>query len=935
MARAHLFRPITDREGNLLYGAAVTVRETNYSVPIGQALYASETGSDVLANPFVTPNGVIDFWLDVPQRVSILVQSENVDDILVYLDAPVPPEETVATTSPLSIVNTPTASGEVLLSTGTPGEVQWGAPPSGTGLTPIVVVGSQSFLSGADPLGWNIVTGSNTSRSYDPSTIPPGTNYNYSLHGKATGNSGVLTVTGPTFTLLETGTLSFWAETSFSQTESLVVKVTDSGAVVTTLATMTNTRGWGFYSYNLPAGTYTPAFVYTGPTTLVAGAHDVWMTGYVAAYGGNVPPHSHIGTGTSSVALGASAAASGNYSTAVGASSTASGTDATAYGYSAQATGNSSLALGNNAVANADYALAAGANASGSSSNTAWTAVGYNATASGLESVAVGKGASASANYATAVGSSAAASGASAVAIGQNASAQGASGVALGQGAVVGSSHTNSVALGSGATTTGANQIMLGNAGGMTIIPGSLQNYGLVSLGLSGSRVGFYGSAGAVQQIVGGSDDGNQTLRSLVQALASMGLILNQSLQQPAAFTTPVGILDYFYRQDAGDGSLGVSDFDFAPYTYAPSAFSATGPYPSGPQWFVGSDHNGYKGVGSGLGALKNTYHSVQGVEYGTFIQSSTTGNKICLALRHTGQTDGTAAAAYLILDQAAGTISLGVKAAGSSLSTTYVVASGNSVSLSSLGLTTFDGTVHKHQAWISGQTVVYVDGSSTLKIPAFFTDPALHAVGTYTGVDFGTTTTALNTVTFLPRASFDRFATTGALTNLTSGEAWQPSASGTGAGVTVSSAGNLQLTGASAGYAVAYFLTNSNTTAKTVQTTFTGTISSTSGIIGRVQDPSNYYLVTPTIVAKVVAGTQTTLTTHSSSFATGDTMRVSFDGTVGTINVFKNGTQVASVADTTFIAQNRFGLGQRGTGVANFPYLHVTGSYNQAVVYK
>lgn len=937
MARAHLFRPITDREGNLLYNATVTVRETDYAVPIGQALYASATGSTVLPNPFTTANGVIDLWLDVPQRMSILVEAAGVQDILVYQDAPVPPEETVATTSPLKIVNTPSTSGLALLSTGTPGQVQWGTPPTGTGLTPVVVASSQSFNSGFDPAGWTLATGSATTRSYDPSTIPPGTNYFYSLHGRATANNGVLTITGPTFTLLESGALSLWMKTSFAGTENFTVKVTDTVPVTTTLATIASTREWGFYSYNLPPGTYTPKFTYTGPAVWAAGAHDVWMTGYVARYGGLVPPHNHPGTGASSVALGTSSTAAGDYGTAVGVGSTASGTNATAYGYGAQSTGNSSLALGTNAVANADFALAAGANASGSPSTTAWTAVGYNSTASGLESVAVGKAASSTGDYATAVGSSASSTGASAVAVGKNAHAFGASSVALGNGASVGPSHANSVALGANSATTGANQVMLGNEGAMTIIPGSLQNYGLVSLGKAGSRVGFYGSAGAVQQVVSGSDDGNQTLRSLVQALATMGLIVNSSLQQPAAFSTPVGVVDYFYRQDAGDGTLGVSDFDFANYTYAPLAFSATGPYPSGPQWYVGTDHNGYKGVATGLGALKNTYRSNHGVEFGAFIQPASTGNKICVAVRHGGQTDGTAAAAYLVLDQAAGTIALGVKTAGASLSTAYTVAGGNSRTLSSLGLTPFDGAVHRHQVYISGQTVVYIDGSSTLKTPVYFYDPALHLTGTSTGVDFNSLT-ALNTVTLLPMASYGNFRTTGALTNTASGEVWQTATSGAGAAVTVSAPGNLQTIGGTAGYALAYFLAPlgaGGSTGKIVQTQYTGTIQATSGITGRIQDATNYYLVNTTNVTKVVAGTQTVLgSAHSSTFVTGDTMQVAF-GPTGVIQVYRNGLLVNSVTDTTFTAQNRFGLGIRAAATANWPYLFVTDTYNSAVVYK
>jgi hypothetical protein len=932
VARAHLFRPITDQQGNLLYNATVTVRETDFAVPVGQPLYASATGSDTLDNPFVTPSGVIDFWLDTPQRVSLLVQADGMEDIQVYLDAPPAPEEIVSSTAPVEIVNQPTTSGQVLLSTGTPGQFQWGNPPSGTGLTPVVVTSSQSFSSGSDPAGWTINNGSAATHTYDPSTLPPNTNYLYSLHGQLVGNSATLTVTGPSFTLLESGRLSLWVKASVSAGDSLAINVTAPGPTTTNLGTVNTTRDWGFYSYNLAAGTYTPSFVFTGPSTLATGSHDIWLTGYVTQYGGNVPVHQHNGSGTNSVALGTSATATATASTAVGVSATASGTNATAFGYNAQATGNSSLAVGMNASANADFALAVGSGASGSSSVTGWAAVGYAATASGLEAVAVGKNAAATADYASAVGSAATASGASSVAIGQNASAQSTSGVAIGQGAVVSASHTNSVALGASSATTGANQIMLGNAGAMTVLPGSFQNLGLVSLGTAGSRVGFYGSTGNIQQVISGSDDGNVTVRTLVQALANMGLIVNNSLQQPAPFANPVGIIDYFYRQDPGDGTLGSADFDFQPYTYAPLAYTASGPYPSAPQWYVGTDHNGYKGVATGLGALKNTFRSNHSVQYATFIQTGSTGNKICMVLRHSGQTDGSASAVYVILDQAAGTIACGVSPNGSPA--TVNVASGNSLTLSSLSLTPFDGNTHNHLLAISGKTVMYVDMSQTAPVPVFFYDTAIPATGTYSGMDFNSLT-ALNSVTFLPPQSFDHFRVTGALTNLDSGEAWQTATSGSGAAVTVNTTGNLQTTGATSGYGVAYFLTNSNTTAKTVKTKFTGTIQSTSGIIGRFQDASNYYLVNPTNVTKVSSGSQTNLgSAHSSTFVSGDVMRVVFNSN-GVIQVFRNGTQVNSVTDTTFSSQNRFGVGIRGTGTANWPWVWVYDSYNSAVIYK
>jgi hypothetical protein len=935
VARAHLFRPITDREGNLLYNATVTVREVDYSIPIGQPLYAGPTGDEVLDNPFTAVNGVIDFWIDKPQRMSILAQHEQVSDILVYLDAPPPPEEIVSTSAPLEIVNNPTVSGQVLLSTSVAGQAQWGNPPSGTGLTPVVVASSQSFNGGGDPAGWGFAETNGGGHSYDPLTIPPGTNYQYALRMTQSANSGTVTLTGPTFSLLETGRLSLWVKSQISSGETFTMKVTDSLAVQTTLATVSATRDWGFYAFDLGPGTYTPIFTYTGQAVFEAGDHLVWLTGYVSQYGGNIPPHNHGGAGANSVVLGTGATAAGDASTAIGVNASAAGLNAAAFGYGSNAPGTNTLAVGYNATAGGDYSLAVGSGAGGNPTSQAWTAIGYGANAGGTESLAVGKNASAQAEYSAAVGSGSqvAATGTSAVAIGQNAIANAPNSVAIGQGAEVGTTHNNSVALGSGAVTTSANQIALGHPGAITTITGSLQNYGLASLGSANSRVGFYGTAGTIRQTVSGSDDGNVTLRTLVRALADLGLIANQSIEQPFSSTTPVGVIDFFYHQDPGDGSLGVADFDYAPYSYFPLPFSDQSPYPSGPQWFVGADHNAYKGYEGGLGVLKNIYQTRQ--NFYISLTFTGTGNKAAFAIRHTGQSGSSAAAGYIILDQAANTVSLATKAPGDP-SNTYTVAAGNSVSLASIGSLPFNGLAHSHFIAVSGPNVMYVD--SIDGTPVFFNAPALNLTGKYMGLDLAQTTTKFNNIAFLPNYVFDGFRTTGALSNAASGEAWWPVTSGAGSAVTVSAAGNLSLTGASGGYALAYVLTQPTTAMKTVSTRWSASVTPTTGmgVVGRYVDPNNYIFCNNSQITRVLGGVQTTLATYSSNMAAGDKMNIQFTSG-GQITVLKNTTQVATANDTSpaLLASNRYGLGVRGTGTAGFQYFWSYDQFNSGVLYK
>lgn len=935
MARAHLMRPITDREGNLLYNATVTVREVAYAIPIAQPIYSGPTGDDELSNPYTTASGVIDFWLDTPQRVALLVQADGQSDTVVYLDAPPPPEQIVATDSPLEIVNTPSVSGQVLLSTSLAGQAQWGNPPSGTGLTPVVVVASESFSTGSDPGDWSFTATNGGTHGYD-AAIPPGTNYTHSLTLTQTANSGTSVVTGPTFTLLESGRVSMWIKTDIASTETLVVEIVDSSSVHTVQATINQDQDWGFFAFDVAAGTWHSMITYTGQAVFDGTAtHQVHLTGYVAQYGGTVPPHTHDGTGTDSTALGEGAVASATGSTAVGAAATASGINASALGYNASAAGTSTLAAGYNASAPTDYSLAVGAGATGSATATAWAAVGQNANAGGQEALAVGKGATVSSDYGVAVGSAATVgvSAASAVAIGQNASAQAQNAVAIGQDTVVGSGHDNSVALGSGATTTSSNQIMLGNQGALATVLGSMQNYGIVSLGTPGSRIGFYGSAGNVQQVVQGSDDGNVTLRTLVQALGNMGLIINNSVQQPVPFKSPVGVIDYFYHQDPGDGSLGVSDFDFQPYAYAPLAFSSKNPYPSGPQWYVGSDHNGYKGFASGLGAMKNVYTTKQSA---LFIASTVgTGNKICLTVRHTGEEGSTAACGYFILDQDADTLGFFVKEAGSDSDTFTQIGSLVTLSTSGLG-NIFDGNQHSLVIQASGPNVMFLC-PDLLSNPFSWTSNLLNATGTYVGIDFNQDTTQLNAVIFVPQETWDSFETVGNLVNALSGEAWWPIVSGSGASASVSSIHNLHLVGATSGYALAYVLTQATTGIKTIQTRWaTGTVPTTAmGVVGRYTDSNNYIFINNSQITRILSGTQTTLATLSQTFVAGDVMRADFNAKTGSIQVYRNGALIGSVTDTNFLTSPRYGLGTRGAATANFSYLWVFDAYNLGVIYK
>jgi hypothetical protein len=528
-------RPIIGDTGDLLYGAQVTVREAGQSVKVAQPMYAGPTGEEQLTNPFITANGVIDFWMDTPQRVSVLVQKDGFSDILVYLDAAPPPEETARTDSPLLIVGDQ-VPGNVLLAGDTPGQAVWGPVPANSGVTPRVTVINEDFDLARDPAGWTFTQAATSTRDY-PAEAPTDWGYSRSLHGKHTGNAGDLVVVTPGFTLTEAGFVSLWVRPTLATGESVIIAATTQGGTKTVLETLTQTRPWGFYRYPLAAGTYQSVSVeFKGAAAFVAGSgHEMWTTGLQVLYGGTVPTHTHSGSGTGSVALGTSAAASGVASVAIGTSAQATASNATAFGARAQATATDAVAVGPDSKALSQNGVAVGARANGSLAATGWTAVGADAYVDSTDGTAIGRQAKVYGQSGAAIGPTAyvGPSATGAVALGQNAQALASGGVALGPNSVVGSTHSNATAIGSNAKTSAALQTMFGNpsvTSGAVIFCGKLYALSAVNLGTdASSRLGFFGAEGTVKPTVTGSDGSNLALRNLISALAGLGLLINNT----------------------------------------------------------------------------------------------------------------------------------------------------------------------------------------------------------------------------------------------------------------------------------------------------------------------------------------------------------------------------------------------------------------------
>ena len=189
----------------------------------------------------------------------------------------------------------------------------------------------------------------------------------------------------------------------------------------------------------------------------------------------NIGGGTHGTIGTSCLAVGYDAVASGVNSTAVGHSTDATGIDSTCFGTGAQATGQDSSAFGKGAVCSAQAAVAFGSESVASTAIGASafgaaviasaqnaTAVGRTASASGVSSIAMGPATNASSSGALALGQAAACTAANSLALGQNSDATATGTVALGSGSQA--THLRGIAIGQNATTTATFQCVIGGA---------------------------------------------------------------------------------------------------------------------------------------------------------------------------------------------------------------------------------------------------------------------------------------------------------------------------------------------------------------------------------------------------------------------------------------------------------------------------------------
>lgn len=123
--RAHFRAPIQDLDGNIQPGAVITLFQNGTTTPFVDPVYADATSTTLLGNPWTTPDGNIDFYLDIPQRVDLGIAPAGQSQVIIPdIDVEVSGTSSIsltfagAGTSSTAVGNDATAAGDTAVSFG-------------------------------------------------------------------------------------------------------------------------------------------------------------------------------------------------------------------------------------------------------------------------------------------------------------------------------------------------------------------------------------------------------------------------------------------------------------------------------------------------------------------------------------------------------------------------------------------------------------------------------------------------------------------------------------------------------------------------------------------------------------------------------------------------------------------------------------------------
>lgn len=100
MSRAHLTRVIQDAQGNLRMNAVVRVFDDATTTLTTEPLFAAESGTATVPNPYNVTTGIIDCWTAAPKRFRIGVKVGDEPEVLFEGVDALSPDTTAASTQP-------------------------------------------------------------------------------------------------------------------------------------------------------------------------------------------------------------------------------------------------------------------------------------------------------------------------------------------------------------------------------------------------------------------------------------------------------------------------------------------------------------------------------------------------------------------------------------------------------------------------------------------------------------------------------------------------------------------------------------------------------------------------------------------------------------------------------------------------------------------
>lgn len=409
------------------------------------------------------------------------------------------------------------------------------------------------------------------------------------------------------------------------------------------------------------------------------------------------------------------------------------------------------------------------------------------------------------------------------------------------------------------------------------------------------------------------------------------------------------GLIDGLFRDNPGDGTLGLPDYSLVPYTYAP----LLGPKDSSPQWALDQWRNGayaaLKGSPDGHGALRSVggargaasidvlplstgapTYSPDGSRNPDYTWAS---RDFAFAVRHPGTAAWTAAStrAYVAFCQDDNTVGMRLTTPAALGPWDAETADSAPISLDGL-IDVWDGNAHTFTVGTFGQNVfVIIDGAvaipfraprsyrrKVLGLPDQTVFSNLPTTGDYVGYDTRGTENFLYGWTALQQPSGDFFYyDMGALevqtppsgtytpTATPSGETW----SLTGA-VTASKDG-LQIPASGS----ATF--NVNWPYGVLCTRWTG---ASGALVFRRKDASNYYQVSSAGISRNSAGVLTQFHTFATPLAAGDYVAVR--NWADRIRVYINGVSVAYYTASTLTDAKGIGFRSSSSGPTQWSYI-------------